>query len=90
MNSNLQSISISKTGWNGNEAPYSYTITNEKIKVDNVLDLIINCNTKELIEKVGSYQISGYKQESGKVVIYAWGTKPDIDLLANLVVRGGY
>ena len=88
--SNLQNISILKTGWSGVSSPYSYSITNGKIKSDSILDLIINCNTKELIDKISSYQISGYKQEVGKITIYAWGNKPDIDLQASLVVRGGY
>lgn len=54
-----------------------------------MLDLIINANTQDLIDALKSYQLSGYKQEAGKVTIYAWGEKPSISLSANLVVRGG-
>ena len=54
-----------------------------------MLDLIINANTQVLIDAMKSYQISGYKQETGKVTIYAWGEKPSVTLSANLVVRGG-
>ena len=76
--------------WTGSSAPYSYVISNNKITANNVLDLIINTNTQELIDSMKNYQISGYKQEAGKVTIYAWGEKPSINLSATLVVRGGY
>lgn len=42
-----------------------------------------------MVDKLGSYKISGYKQETGKVAIYAWGEKPSVNLSATLVVRGG-
>ena len=64
-------------------------ISNAKITTSNVLDLIINANTQALVDALGSYKISGYKQEAGKVTIYAWGEKPSINLTASLVVRGG-
>ena len=75
--------------WTGSSVPYSYVISNTKITASNVLDLIINANTQALIDAMKSYQISGYKQETGKVTIYAWGEKPSISLTASLVVRGG-
>ena len=83
-------LTLSASGWSGTAAPYSYVISNSKITTTNVLDLIINANTQALVDALGSYKISGYKQESGKVTIYAWGEKPSINLTASLVVRGGY
>ena len=82
-------LTLSASGWSGTSAPYSYVISNSKITTSNVLDLIINANTQNLIDAIGSYKISGYKQEAGKVTIYAWGEKPSMDLSATLVVRGG-
>lgn len=89
MNSNLISLTISASGWTGSSAPYSYVISNSKITANNLLDLLINANTKELVDALGSYQLSGYKQEAGKLTIYAWGEKPSKNLAAVLVVRGG-
>ena len=83
-------LTLSASGWNGSSAPYSYAISNSKITTTNVLDLIINANTQAHVDALGSYKISGYKQESGKVTIYAWGEKPSVNLTASLVVRGGY
>ena len=88
-NSNLANITLSASGWSGTAAPYSYVISNAKITTSNVLDLIINANTQVLVDALGSYKISGYKQEAGKVTIYAWGEKPSVNLTASLVVRGG-
>ena len=88
-NSNLTTITLAPANWTGSSAPYSYVISNTKITANNVLDLIINANTQELIDAMKSYQISGYKQEAGKVTIYAWGEKPSVSLSASLIVRGG-
>ena len=82
-------LTLSASGWSGTSAPYSYVITNSKITANNILDLIINANTQTLVDTIGSYTISGYRQESGKVTIYAWGEKPSINISATLVVRGG-
>ena len=82
-------LTLTASGWSGTSAPYSYVISNAKITTTNVLDLIINANTQDLIDAIGSYKISGYKQETGKVTIYAWGEKPSINLTASLIVRGG-
>ena len=89
MNSNLSNITLNASSWSGSAAPYSYVISNSKITTGNVLDLIINANTQALVDTLGSYKISGYKQEAGKVTIYAWGDKPSVNLTASLVVRGG-
>ena len=80
---------MTASSWSGSTAPYSYVISNAKITTSNVLDLIINANTQTLVDALGSYKISGYKQENGKVTIYAWGEKPSVDLSATLVMRGG-
>lgn len=89
MNSNLTSFTMSASSWTGTAAPYNYVISNSNITANNLLDLLINANTKELVDALGSYQLSGYKQEDGKLTIYAWGEKPSKDLSATLVVRGG-
>ena len=88
-NSNLSNITLNASNWSGTSAPYAYVISNAKITTSNILDLIINANTQDLIDAIGSYNISGYKQEAGKVTIYAWGEKPSMNLSATLVVRGG-
>ena len=82
-------LTLSASGWSGSSSPYSYVISNSKITTSNVLDLIINANTQTLVDALSDYQISGYKQGTGKVTIYAWGEKPSMNLSATLVVRGG-
>ena len=89
LNSNLVNLTLSASKWSGTSVPYSYVITNANITSSNILDLIINTNTQALVDALESYKISGYKQETGKVTIYAWGEKPSVSLTATLVVRGG-
>ena len=90
LNSKTVEVTILASGWTGEEAPYKYTINNSGITTTNMLDLIINTNTKELLDMVGKAKISGYSQEAGKVSIYAWGEKPSTNIPATLIVRGGY
>ena len=90
INSKTTEISILSSGWSGESVPYSYTINDSNITSNNILDLIINTNTKELLDMVSKSKISGYSQEAGKVTIYAWGEKPTEDIPAYLIVRGGY
>ena len=89
INSKTVELTIESSGWSGDIAPYKYVISNNGITSSNTLDLIINANSKELLDMVGKAKISGYLQESGKVTIYAWGTKPSINIQATLIVRGG-
>ena len=90
LNSKIVDITLNSNSWTGSEAPYSYTISNGNIAANNVLDLIINANTKELLDMVSKAKISGYTQSDGKVIIYAWGEKPNTNIEATLIVRGGY
>ena len=90
INSKTVELTIESSGWTGESIPYKYTINNSGITTSNILDLIINANTKELLDMVGKAKISGYTQETGKVTIYAWGEKPTSNIPAYLIVRGGY
>lgn len=90
LNSKTLEISILSSRWVGDEIPFSYIISDSNITTNNTLDLIINTNTKELLDMVCKAKISGYSQEAGKVTIYAWGDKPTLDIPAHLIVRGGY
>ena len=85
----VSNITLYASYWYGSSAPYSYQISNNKITSTNILDLIINTDTQDLVDALSSYMITGYSQGSGYVTIYAWGEKPSIDLSATLVVRGG-
>ena len=85
----VSNITLYASYWYGSSAPYSYQISNNKITSTNILDLIINTDTQDLVDALSSYMITGYSQGSGYVTIYAWGEKPSMDLSATLVVRGG-
>ena len=80
----VSNITLYASYWYGSSAPYSYQISNSKITSTNILDLIINTDTQNLVDALSSYKISGYSQGSGYVTIYAWGEKPSMDLSALL------
>ena len=69
---------------------YEYAIADTNIKVNNTIDIIFNLNTKEKLDTLISSKISGYKQEVGRITIYAWGDKPSDNIQASLIMRGGY
>ena len=89
LNSKTIDITLSSSKWSGSSAPYSYVISNEHIGVDNICDLIFNPNSQQLVDTLSDSEISGYLQETGKITIYSWGTKPNIDIPIILIVRGG-
>ena len=90
MNSNLHKGTLLATNWVHNTDHYEIAITNENITADNVMDILFNSDTKAELDCLSTAQICGYKQEVGKVTIYAWGEKPTINLEYSLVVRGGF
>ena len=42
------------------------------------------------MEAISKAQICGYRQEAGKIVIFAWGEKPTVEIPCDLIVRGGF
>lgn len=75
--------------WTGNSAPYSYVITKSGLTTNSLCDILFNPQTDKTVSALAAYKIAGYKQEAGKVTIYAWGEKPSIDLPITFVMRGG-
>ena len=87
-NSNLDDITLNAANWSGSEAPFSYSITNSSVKSSSLCDILFNPSVNKTVEALAAAKIAGYKQEDGKITLYAWGEKPNIDLSATLVIRG--
>ena len=88
MNSNLSEITLNASKWSGSEAPFSYSVTNSSVKSSSLCDILFNPSVNKTVEALATAKIAGYKQEDGKITLYAWGEKPDVDLSATLVIRG--
>ena len=83
-------LTLNSNDWDGYAAPYTYEINNSHIKKNSVCDLLFNPNYSGLVEAISKYKIIGYDQYDGRILIYAWGEKPSMNLDATLIVRGGY
>ena len=88
LNSNLEELTILSANWTGSTVPYSYVITKSGLTTNSLCDILFNPSSDKTVEALAAAKIAGYKQESGKITIYAWGDKPSIDLTATLVIRG--
>ena len=92
MNSNLSNITLNASGWTGSSAPYAYTISNSKIYNSNtnvMISLPYDMSTDQRTA-YKSAQIESGTVSSGKVVLYAYGTKPTINIPITLSIGGGY
>ena len=84
------SVTLNSANWTGSAAPYSYKISNSAYTANNIYDVIINITTQELSDNVPSYKICGATKSAGNITLYAWGTKPSINIPVTIVKRGDY
>ena len=92
MNSNLVSVTLTTASWSGSSAPFTYTITDSKIYGSNT-NVILSLPTSMTTDQRSAYkkaQIESGAVSSGKVILYAYGTKPTINIPIQLSIGGGY
>ena len=89
-NSKIQNITLTTSGWSGSSAPFSYTINSANITSTTKVIEISPANgasTQQLMAYLNC-RFCGGTISSGKVVIYAFGSKPPINIPIVLLVRG--
>ena len=92
LNNKVKAITLQASSWVGDKSPYTYTISDSDIIASNTIVQI------SLPSNMGSGQRTAYRKAqiesgdvtSGKVVLYAFGTKPADDILITLSIGGGY
>ena len=80
---------IKASDWQGEQAPYTNTITSDEIKSNDTIDL--TTPTTITNEQVSAYQVArivNATQADGTITLYCWGIKPDIDLPVLVNIRG--
>ena len=85
-------LTLSASGWSGSSAPYTYTINNSKIysnKTVVLLSLPYNMTTEQRTAYKNA-QIESGNVSTGKVILYAYGSKPSINIPIELSIGGGY
>lgn len=78
--------------WSGTSVPYKYTISDSNIIGSNTLvQLSLPSNmTADQRTAYKKAQIESGDVSAGKVVMYAYGTKPTINIPITLSIGGGY
>ena len=88
--SNLREVALTPEKWVFVSDHYEQEIADSLVQTKTLLDLVINGNQYNVKEAISKAQICGYRQETGKVIVYAWGIKPDVTIPCMLIVRGGF
>lgn len=88
---NTLKLTVQATGWEGTEAPYTNAITVEGSKDAKTVELVTPDPDEITVEQIGVYQqaqILNGKQTEGEdiVTLYAYGTKPEVDLPITIIV----
>ena len=89
-NSKLIDVTLTTSGWSGNEAPYTYTISNSSITDTNeAVEIAPNNNaTNEQLLAYMACGLCGGTISSGKIVLKAFGKKPSINIPIVMIIRG--
>jgi hypothetical protein len=80
---------LSASGWTGSEAPYTNTLSVETATSNNNIELTTPPTVT--VAEVSAYtaaNIASATQANGSVTVYAYGSKPTIDLPIRVIVRG--
>lgn len=92
MNSNLANITLNAANWAGSTSPYTYTINNSNIYSNRTVVLLsLPCDmTADQRTAYKNAQIESGTVSAGKVILYAYGSKPSINIPIELSIGGGY
>ena len=92
MNNKVKSVTLSTGSWSGSSAPYKYTINDSNIIGSNTivqLSLPSNMSTSQRTA-YRKAQIESGDVSAGKIILYAYGTKPSENIPIVLSIGGGY
>ena len=88
----MKSITLATGSWSGSSAPYKYTISDSNIIGSNTivqLSLPSNMTTSQRTS-YRKAQIESGDVTTGKIILYAYGTKPSENIPIVLSIGGGY
>ena len=89
-NSKLIDVTLDSGSWGGSEPPYTYTINNSSITDTNEAVEIApnNSATDEQLIAYMACGLCGGTISSGKIVLKAFGSKPEINIPIVMIIRG--
>ena len=90
LNSKLIDVTLNSGSWSGSEPPYTYTISNSSITDTNEAVEIApnNSATDEQLIAYMDCGLCGGTISAGKIVLKAFGSKPEINIPIVMIIRG--
>lgn len=88
--SKTSNYTLSSTGWEGSEAPFTFVLNNVSGVTDsNNVELVVPSDINlEQVESYKSASIVNGTQAANSITLKAYGEKPTIDLPITVIVRG--
>ena len=90
INSKLVDVTLNSGSWSGSEPPYAYTISNSSITdINEAVEIAPNNSaTNEQLLAYMACGLCGGTISSGKIVLKAFGSKPEINIPIVMIIRG--
>lgn len=90
LNSKIQNITLTTSGWSGSAAPYSYTVSNSNVtSTTQVIEVMpSNGATNNQLQAYLNAGLCGGVTGSGTITFKAFGKKPTVNIPITIVVRG--
>ena len=92
LNNKVKSVTLATGSWSGSAAPYKYTISDSNIIGSNTIVQLSLPSSMTTTQRTAyrKAQIESGDVSAGKVVLYAYGTKPSENIPIVLSIGGGY
>lgn len=92
MNNKVKSVTLATGSWSGSSAPYKYTISDSNIIGNNTIVQLSLPSSMSTSQRTAyrNAQIESGDVTAGKIILYAYGTKPSENIPIVLSIGGGY
>lgn len=92
LNNKVKSVTLATGSWSGAAAPYKHTISDSNIIGSNTIVQLSLPSSMTAAQRIAyrKAQIESGDVSAGKVVLYAYGTKPSDNIPIVLSIGGGY
>lgn len=86
--STSRTITLTAEAWTGTTEPYAQTVQVEGITASNAVEITLGDATGEQALSCAEAQILRITQQEGTLTLYAYGSKPEIDIPIIVIFRG--
>ena len=92
LNNKVKPVTLVTGTWSGTSAPYKYTISDSNIIGSNTIVQLSLPSSMTTSQRTAyrKAQIESGDVSAGKIILYAYGTKPSENIPITLSIGGGY